>query len=506
MNTRKKFHLSRWQKVALLTITILTIAILIVRLAGSYWLKRYVPQLETAITSSTGLVAKIRGKSGISFYPALGIRLGDVELKQENGPKIGARELVVGLKLLALLDKEIAISNIVIYQPDIQWPLGAGLPIPPARIVDSSTGSKDKPGYQLSSLGLIRVHQGKLVVTSPIGEPVYAIEGGDLEIHPLGSSAPLAKSVEELKLAMYLSFEKARIRKVELGPSRIKGRFQNGKLIVSITQSQVLDGAGIAGLVWQKNAQGQHLIEGSFSLIGFDSRKSAAWFGRKAFVSGKLDLGATFTVNTDNLKDIKKSISGNLHLSGKDIDLISINLDELLRKIIESQNYDLVDATAFFFVGPLGTAATKGYDFSNIAVEATKSKTAANKILKMVSIWDVSNGIATTRDVALETAKYRLAMNGRINVIKNEFDDLRVAIIDNKGCAIAKQRLNGPINNPSIDKLNILLTLTQPVLDVLGKSAKQLLSAATECTPFYTGSLLPESKKNSKTESDSSTE
>lgn len=87
-----------------------------------------------------------------------------------------------------------------------------------------------------------------------------------------------------------------------------------------------------------------------------------------------------------------------------------IDLDSLLSKIQESQNFPLVDVGAFFLAGPLGTALTKGYDFMGVYKE---TRGGQGIIKKLVSEWRIKYGIAEAEDVALSTKRNRVAMKGK---------------------------------------------------------------------------------------------
>jgi uncharacterized protein involved in outer membrane biogenesis len=493
---------STWFKVTGITLAVMVLLYLATRLVASYWLAQYLDDIELAVTRASGFTTKIHGKANISLFPTAGVSLNDIELKHGDQSWIKAQTLIVGFKLTPLLQRNLKISQIYISQPDIQLQAEKNaLPIlPPRQAPATTTDAKDKPAFRVKSLEKIVISGGRFSILSTDLKPSYVVDGLNLTVLPIDSDTLTSQALSDIQASITASFTQAQLKNIKLESTRIKARFQKNLLILSITDVASIGGAGSGNLVWKQDSQ-NHMIDGSFKIIGFDTARSSEMLGKPAFVNGKLDLDAKFSVKTASLKDFKKNLAGTVRISGKDIDLVSVNLDELIRKIIESQSYNLVDATAYFFVGPMGTQVTKGYDFSSVASEMKKPGTTKNKILRMISVWDVSNGIVSANDVALETKVYRLAVKGNINIVKNEFDQLRIAVVDKKGCAIAKQSINGPIQSPKIEKLNILLTLTQPVLDILGKSAKRLLSVASDCTPFYTGSLLPEPEEKSKSPS-----
>jgi AsmA protein len=230
-------------------------------------------------------------------------------------------------------------------------------------------------------------------------------------------------------------------------------------------------------------------INASLTLKNFDVVQSTTFFQPKQLLKGRLNLQASLSSSGATPDALLKHVSGTVKLTGADLDLVAADLDEVITRIINAQNSNLVDVAAFFFVGPLGASATKGLDVVNATRDLNRPGATPTRIVKLVSSWAVDNGIATARDVALETTRYRLALQGRVNLINREFDKVQIAVVNDKGCAVATQRLNGPIASPRTEKLNLLLNLAKPLLGIIGQSARLLTTG--DCKPFYTGELLP---------------
>jgi AsmA protein len=68
------------------------------------------------------------------------------------------------------------------------------------------------------------------------------------------------------------------------------------------------------------------------------------------------------------------------------------------------------------------------------------------------------------------------------------FDEVTVALIDDKGCARVKQRIHGPFRQPEVEKPDVLSALTGPTRKLLER-AKDLFG--NECDVFYAGSVVP---------------
>ena len=152
-----------------------------------------------------------------------------------------------------------------------------------------------------------------------------------------------------------------------------------------------------------------------------------------------------------------------------------------------SQNFNLFDMTAFLLAGPLGLVVTKGYDFSSLAQQAGGS----TQIRTVVSKWQVEKGVAHARDVALATGQNRLALHGGLDFVREEFDEVLVALIDSSGCARMRQRIRGPFGKPVMEKPNILASLAGPVVNLIGKARDLFPGKDGQCEVFYSGSVAP---------------
>ncbi len=109
---------------------------------------------------------------------------------------------------------------------------------------------------------------------------------------------------------------------------------------------------------------------------------------------------------------------------------------------------------------------TKGYEFSSLA----QSPGGSTQIRTVVSRWKVEKGVAHARDVALTTRDNRIALQGGLDFVDDEFDEVFVALVDANGCAKLRQRVRGPFGKPVVEKPAVLASLTGPVLNLLGKA------------------------------------
>ena len=208
----------------------------------------------------------------------------------------------------------------------------------------------------------------------------------------------------------------------------------------------------------------------------------------KTFLPGQIAKGPmNFTANLylqgDTADELKRSAKGYVSLSGDNLQLFGSDLDRQFERFESSQNFNLFDAGAYFFVGPLGLLATKGYNFANVL----KSSGGTSNIGRLFSSWKIDGGTALAGDVAMATKKYRVVLNGKIDFTRERFDDITLAIVNSKGCAIVKQKITGTFKKPVAEKPVFLVALAGPALNLF-KKGRDLFSGGDR-EVFYKGSV-----------------
>jgi hypothetical protein len=177
-----------------------------------------------------------------------------------------------------------------------------------------------------------------------------------------------------------------------------------------------------------------------------------------------------------------RTAEGDASLRGKNLKLEMGDLDDRFSRYESTQNFNLVDVGAVFFAGPLGLVVTKGYDYAQI-FQGTGGSTS---VRVLVSEWQVEHGVAHAQDVAMATAKNRIALKGSLDFVTDRFDDVTVALIDARGCPQVQQKVRGPFLKPEVEPPSVLKSLTGPTRRLLAR-VKGLLGG--KCEVFYAGAV-----------------
>ena len=91
----------------------------------------------------------------------------------------------------------------------------------------------------------------------------------------------------------------------------------------------------------------------------------------------------------------------------------------------------------------------------------------------------------------MATRENRLALQGGLDFVNDEYDGVIVALIDSNGCAKVRQKIRGPFGKPVVEKLGVLASLAGSALKLLSKARALLPGTRERCEVFYSGSVVP---------------
>jgi AsmA protein len=207
-------------------------------------------------------------------------------------------------------------------------------------------------------------------------------------------------------------------------------------------------------------------------------------YGFKRFADGKVALSGTLAYQGRSHKDLIKSVTGDLLFRGDSVTVYGYDLDKLLKDFEKTQKFDLADFLGMFVGNGAGVVATKGSDYLRLL----KYKGGVSHIHVLVAKVKVQDGIVTAQDVAASTDTHRIVAKGAVNLLKDDFEHVTLALVDAKGCAIAQDNMEGPIKQPKMQK---------PYLRILAGPIKHLTNKAEDlftkkgCPVFYDGEVKP---------------
>ncbi len=272
------------------------------------------------------------------------------------------------------------------------------------------------------------------------------------------------------------------VRKNDLKIENIKSPMKMGKGLLYLTPltMDIFGSEGVGDFTADRSeAAATYKINLKISKLDF--AKLEASFGTKKVVGGKGDLYGSLTMKEKGKRNLMSSMDGTFSLRGDNLVIYTMDLDTVLSSYETSQKFNLVDLGAFFIAGPLGTAALKGYHYGDLYSQTQGGEGA---ITQFISHWKIKGGVADASDCALATHHNRVALKGKLNLVSERYENVTVALLDEKGCVKFKQSISGPFSSPQIGSVE---SLASPIFN-LYKKAKSFVQGS-KCEVFYKGAV-----------------
>lgn len=439
----------------------------------------YKPRLEAVASGALGMEVRVGGRLRIGFFPGLVVTLEDVHIRSQGADVASAKEARLEIDLLPLLQKEVRIEKIALKHPAIT-----------IERYRAGTFNFEKPeaaGGTLPALDLAKVSLSVATLLYADKQSGERFDAGDcsLEVYRLrllgGKRSDLMKN---LSFTAELACGEIRQKDFTMSDLKVSAVGKNGVFDLKPVTMRVFGAQG-SGSIQADFAGAVPLYHVRYSLPQFRVEAFFKTLSPQKVAMGSLDFLANLSMKGKTVHEMKQTAAGEISLKGKNLTLTGNDLDQRLSRFESTQDFNLVDLGAFFFAGPFGMVVTKGYNFASLF----QGSGGSSEVRILVSDWKVERGVALAQDVAMATVKNRIALQGGLDFVKEQYDDVTVALIDAKGCATARQKIRGSFQKPEVEKPSILRSLAGPALKLLQRGRD--LFPGGECEVFYAGSVAP---------------
>ncbi len=439
----------------------------------------YKPRLEAAASGITGMDVSVNGRLGIGFFPGVLVTLDDVHIRNRGTEIVTASKARIGVDFLALLKQDVRIRKVVLEHPNITIERGRD-----GRFNYERTGAVrgPLPGLSLAKLSFT---DGTFRYLDRQSGEGFEAAGCSLDTNRLQLAERDRPGImKHLSLAAEVVCGAVRTKEHAASDLKMTVAGQRGVFDIKPLTMRAYSGQGSGNL--RADFTGAipryHL---SYTLSQFHVDAFLKPLSPKNVPEGSADITANLSMQGKTVKNMRQTLQGQVSLRGKNLILKGRDLDQAFARFESSQTFNLVDMGAFFFAGPVGLAVTKGYNFASVL----QGSAGRSVIRTLVSDWKVERGVALSRDVAIATNKNRVALQGGLDFVNERFDDVTVALIDDKGCIRAQQTIHGAFKKPVVENPSTLKALSGPVVRLL-KQVGHLFPGG-ECEVFYAGSVAP---------------
>jgi uncharacterized protein involved in outer membrane biogenesis len=508
----------------------------------------YRPRIEAAVSGATGLEVRINGKMGLSFFP-FGISATDIHVANRGDEIISLEDLKLGAEFMPLLNKQLKVTSCKLVKPAVTIVKGADgkynfetkehpgaafnlsdLEVSEGMLVylDRRTGEKTefrdvnlavkdlaiagdvvKNASFTGSFDCREVLQKDFKIEK-LKSPVKAVKGIynfesltmghlvyvdkksgkktelkeiTLAVKDLSVAEPSGRIIKDIAFTGDMDCKE--IRRNDLKIANVKSPVKAERGVISLT-SLTMDifGAKAEGDATADKSQVDAVYKINLKVAKLDFETLEESFGIKKVLGGKGDLYASLVAKEKGSRKLMSCMDGTFSLRGDHLVIYTIDLDKALSSYETSQEFNLVDIGAFFIAGPLSTFAITGYRYWDVYSQTQGGRGA---ITQFISSWKIKDGVADATDCALSTQHNRVALKGKLNLVSEQYDNVTVAILDDKGCAKFEQGVSGPFGSPRIGAVSAVQSLVGPVIDFF-KKAERFIQRG-KCEVFYNGSV-----------------
>ncbi|CAG1064614.1 hypothetical protein BAC1_00175 [uncultured bacterium] len=455
------------------------IVLVVVIFVLTFDINRYKPRIEAAASEASGLTVRINGKLKLALFPNAGVSLEDILIQNKGAVIASAEKTEVEIKLLPLVKRKIVIQEIGVITPkffitkDRKGHFNFETP-------ERKPAEKELPAEPFK-IGKIFVKNGQVHYQDEKSGEKSEANGCDLEVKNLavlGGRSIFASSYDG-----NLSCREVKARGLKISDVQVVMKSREGSFEANPVMMKIFGGEGKGSVKGVMSGESpEYTVD--FAITKFRFEEVLGAFKQKKSIRGELNLNSHLEMKGKNANEMKRSAQGEISLRGQGLLHESIDLDRVLEMYEKTQHVSLVDMGAFFIAGPLGTLLTKGYDFGSLYEASLGGKST---IPKLVSDWKVENGVAEAKDVAFSTKQNRVAMKGKLDFVNERFDNVIVAVLDEKGCVWFRQKIHGSFRHPRVEKVSILRSMAESVRNLFDNASE--LFTGEECEIFYTGSV-----------------
>lgn len=471
------------RRILLLSLAVLLVGMTLAAIA-LYWLwpeQGLRERMARQASERLGTTVTVSGDISPQLWPAPGIRLENVTLDPAANTATGTptatvEAIEVAMGWLPLLRGKMVPARVLLEKPIIH--------LPPAALEGWQPAQANRSGGEPVPIALT-VRDGTIDWGDSARGLAISASGVDLDVPPIrwtaSTDAPATLALGE----MQISAETLKLNALTVTDLSLRLVGENGVFRTEDWQMTALGDRGTGKATLDPGASPPRIdLEFAFDALDLERLPEQWLHGGQA--SGRLSLWASLDSQGHRTDELLRHLNGQVRLKGDGLVLHGMDLDAELADYRRTQRFNLVDAAAVAFMGPVWLVATKGSDFVRL-IDATDG--GDTRITQLVSEWEIKDGTALARDVALATPRNRLATQASLDLVRRTINHATVAAIDARGCAVLKQSIHGPFAAPQTEAPSFAEGLLGAPIDLLRRGLGAISGDKPDCEVFYRGSV-----------------
>ncbi len=444
-------------------------------------IKTYQPRLEALASEALGMEVRVDGRLGLSIFPGFHVWLEDAHIRNRGAEIVSTRKASLGIDLLPLLRQEVRIGMVALDHPKIY------IERDHEGKFNFEKPEETKGTIPAMDLTKVSLSDGMLLYADKQSEA--GLEAADCRLvvrHLRIAERENSNLSKRLSFTAEFACGTIRTKNCVVSDLKVAASGKSGVFEIKPVTMHLFGGQG-SGSLRADFSGAVPLYRARYSLPQFRIEEFFKNISPKKTAEGVMDFSMNLSLQGKTANEIRQGAEGQVSLRGRNLTLHGSDLDREFVKFESSQNFSLVDAGAFFFAGPLGLAATKGYSLASVLHGSSEGNSS---IPILVSDWKIEHGVAQAQDVALSTNENRIALQGRLDFVNDRFNDITLALIDAQGCVKVQQKISGAFQKPVMEKASMLKSLAAPAIKLF-KKGRDLFPGGGKCEQFYAGSVAP---------------
>ncbi|MDH3237886.1 MAG: AsmA family protein [Deltaproteobacteria bacterium] len=467
-------------------LAVLTLAVLALVLFVD--IGRYRPRLETEASRILGLDVQIHGEMKIEYFPPLGVSLADIHVARRGATVVRVERMRAGLKILPLFLGRVRFREVELIRPQLSLLRTASGPFDFERYLTRPfrTAREALPGT-FDSLDRFSVSGGIVSYASKDSSIRAEVDGLELVMRDITFREPPGEDLfRTVSFSGTVKTSRTAVGTWETSALAWEMTGKDGNYEVHPITLQAFGGTG-EGSVWINLSVLAPLVHIQFSQTGSDIEQLfTAVGGKRGLLAGKADLSFNLFMKGKDPDALVGTMTGDLSWKGNDLKVPDFDPDAPLSAIRKGESAPLARMAALLLPGPLFTAAAEGL----LGPDTKVGKEGEEGLVDtLASYWTVKDGMFEAEDVALATKGHRVALTGRIDLPGGQFDNIAVALVDDRGCARAGQTIQGAFRLPQIAE-TITAKGKEPTGETPAGEAREAAPGG-ECKVVYTGTVPP---------------
>ncbi len=457
-------------------------------------LNKYKPQIEKAVRQNSGYEMKINGKISASFSP-VGISISNVEIKnpqiKSNQKFFQMGKLGVAVELMPLLSKKVKVKYIVLDDLNLDIKkLKNGKFNFEVKNKKAKTEAKkenkeskgEKAKLPMVNIKEVRIKNANINFEDLKSKTVAKVQDINVAIDNIGFD-PSKKMLQAISFDAKTKIQKVIFDKFNIKDIKIDLNMKNAIVNMSNMKLSMYDSLVDAKAKLNLNKK-IPLLDIEVDIPKFKLANFSKEYLKKDMLSGIVKVHKKFTLSLGDLKTIKKTLRGTALIDGQGVGIKGFDLDKILSKYNSTKKANPAE---------LGMSLASGFAKGGSLSGVFGTGSGGTTLLKRVHIKvNIAKGIVNLSDVAAATGKNRVAIKGKLDIVKQRFLDIKFGVLNAKNCAKFSQTIVGTFSKPKvkIDASSIKSTVNM-VSSLLGSFGVKIPKIAkkknVKCKVFYNG-------------------